>query len=130
MAKAQLGELERAVFDVLWAAPTDSASSNAGWLTVREVHANLSASRNVAYTTVMTVMDRLARKNLVEQLKSGRAYRYRPRATRSEMISEVMHDTLADFGEHDRQSALVAFVEDASPSDLQALRDALDRIDP
>lgn len=97
--------------------------------TVREVFADLSAGRELAYTTVMTVMDRLARKGLVEQERDGRAYRYRARASRAAMTAELMRGTLDDFSEADRSTALVAFVEDASREDLAALRQALDAID-
>lgn len=117
------GDLERAVLDVLWDASPDA------WLTVREVHAALSPAREVAYTTVMTVMDRLSRKGHITQRKDGRAYLYRPRATRGEMVAELLSDTLGDFSTHDRQSALVAFVEDASDTDVAALREALARLE-
>jgi predicted transcriptional regulator len=109
--------------DQLWAAPDGDAR------TVREVHAELAADRDIAYTTVMTVMDRLARKELVTQERDGRAYRYRARATRAGMTAELMRETLDDFSEQERSTALVAFVEDASREDLAALRRALDALD-
>lgn len=97
--------------------------------TVREVHAAIAAERDVAYTTVMTVMDRLAKKDLVVQEKAGRAYRYRAASTRSEMTAELMHRTLEGVGDDDRRSALVSFVADADEADLAALRDALARVE-
>ena len=108
---------------MLWEADPDA------WLTVRDVHAALTPARDVAYTTVMTVMDRLSRKGHVVQRKDGRAYLYRARASRSEMVAELLNDTLDDFSTHDRQSALVAFVEDASADDVAALRRALARLE-
>lgn len=117
------GDLERAVLDVLWDSEPDA------WRTVREVHAALSPDRDVAYTTVMTVMDRLSRKQQIIQRKDGRAYLYRPRASRSEMVAELLKVTLDDFGSHHRQSALVAFVEEASADDVAALRQALARLE-
>ena len=52
----RLGDLERVVMERLWdAGPTDGA-------TVREVHEALEKDREIAYTTVMTVLDRLAKK--------------------------------------------------------------------
>ncbi|WP_248579724.1 BlaI/MecI/CopY family transcriptional regulator [Nocardioides sp. InS609-2] len=117
------GGLERAVLDVLWAAASEDS-----WLTVREVHRAL-VGREVAYTTVMTVLDRLARKEQILQQRAGRAYTYRARASRSEMIADLLHGTLDEFGTHDRQSALVAFVEDASADDVEALREALARLE-
>ncbi len=105
--------------DVLWELPAAES------ITVRDVHAHLARERDLAYTTVMTVMDRLARKELVRQEREGRAYRYSAMETRAEMTADLMHDTLEDFSEKDRGSALVAFVEDASAEDVAALRRAL-----
>lgn len=113
--------------DVLWSVPDE------GVMTVREVHEALAGDRDVAYTTVMTVLDRLARKDVVTQERAGRAFRYRPRATRAELTAEVMHDALADFTasnrREDRRQALVAFVGEASEADLAALRRALAELD-
>ncbi|CAM3243861.1 BlaI/MecI/CopY family transcriptional regulator [Nocardioides dubius] len=118
-SRKKIGDLERAVMDVLWDA------KDGDLLTVREVHALLADERDIAYTTVMTVMDRLARKGMVEQLREGRAYTYRARASRGEMTAELMRGTLDEFAEHDRRTALAAFVGDASAEDLATLRQAL-----
>ncbi len=76
---AVLGELEQAVMDVLWA--------QTGALSVREVHARLIADRDLAYTTVMTVLDRLAKKGIVCRNLDGRAWHYRPLASRTDLFS-------------------------------------------
>lgn len=52
--QTHLGDLERAVMDHLWSAPESQ--------TVRQVHEALSARRDLAYTTVMTVLQRLAKR--------------------------------------------------------------------
>jgi predicted transcriptional regulator len=100
-----------------------------GWLTVREVHDVLVKDRDIAYTTVMTVLDRMARKHLVDREREGRAWAYRPAQSRGEMTAEVMRQALGEFVEEtnprDREAALVAFVGEASDADRQALRDAL-----
>lgn len=100
-----------------------------GWMTVRDVHERLSTGRDIAYTTVMTVLDRMARKGIVERERDGRAWTYRPTATRGEMTAEVMRDALAEFASernrHDRSAALVAFVDEVSDADRAALREAL-----
>ncbi|WP_052462694.1 BlaI/MecI/CopY family transcriptional regulator [Nigerium massiliense] len=67
---ALLGELEHQVMTVLW--HRTSAAS------VREVHDELSAHRELAYTTVMTVLDRLAKKGIALRELDGRAWFYRP----------------------------------------------------
>ena len=75
--------------DRLWSADGER------WFTVREVHEALAADRDIAYTTVMTVMDRLAKKSLVAQQRDGRAYRYRAAASRGEMTSDSSSTRLA-----------------------------------
>lgn len=71
---ARLGELGQAVMDHLW--------STAEPQTVRHVHEGLTAHRELAYTTVMTVLQRLARKNLVvSTAMTGRTATRPPTAT-------------------------------------------------
>lgn len=99
-----------------------------GWLTVRDVHDKLTEGRDIAYTTVMTVLDRMTRKQLVQREREGRAWRYRPTHSRGAMTAEVMRQALGEFAEEnrrDREAALVAFVGEATAEDRQALRDAL-----
>ena len=103
--------------EALWA--------DGSWRTVREVHQELACSRNVAYTTVMTVLDRMARKGLVEQERAGRAYQYRPVASRESLTAELMRDALDELSRADRHTALVAFVDEANEDERAALRAAL-----
>jgi predicted transcriptional regulator len=115
----RLGELERAVLEQLWTHGTD------GWSTVRDVHEALSARRDIAYTTVMTVLGRLAKKALVLEQRTERAYLYRAAASRDELTAELMRGALDEFGTDDRRTAFVHFVDTASPEDVAALRQAL-----
>jgi predicted transcriptional regulator len=111
----RLGELERAIMDVLW----DTASP----LTVREVSERL-AERELAHTTVMTVLDRLAKKGVVIQEKQDRAYRYAPAQSREEMTAAVMLDALGDVPDATRDAALAHFVGRLSPEALAAAIEA------
>jgi len=114
-----LGELERSVMEELWAAEVPQS--------VREVHASLSTRRDLAYTTVMTVLNRLSKKGLVRCQSEGRAYLYAPEQTRDELVADVMHTALeAQAG--DRTAALVAFVGRVSPEEATAMRQALARL--
>ncbi|GAB3216365.1 BlaI/MecI/CopY family transcriptional regulator [Kineococcus gypseus] len=123
MRSVGLGELERDVMDRLWAAGAP--------LTVREVHEQLAAHRKIAYTTVMTVLDRLAKKGVVRQEREGRAFRYSPAATREQMVADLMLDALGGVDAVDtRQAALVHFVGGVSPAEAAALREALDALSP
>jgi predicted transcriptional regulator len=119
MAKQmRLGDLERAVMDHLWSTPEPQ--------TVRQVHEALSVRRDLAYTTVMTVLQRLAKKNLVSQLRDDRAHRYAPMRGRDELVAGLMVDALdqvADVGS--RQAALMHFVERVGADEAEALRRAL-----
>ncbi|QGN35712.1 BlaI/MecI/CopY family transcriptional regulator [Microlunatus sp. Gsoil 973] len=117
---SSLGDLERRVMEELWAAAAPRS--------VREVHAALIRDRDLAYTTVMTVLDRLAKKGLVIRESAGRAYLYSAVQTREEMVAEVMHDAL-DGTEQDRTAALVAFVDRVTPDEAATMRDALARLE-
>ena len=123
MAKpTRLGDLERAVMDHLWSGSQPQ--------TVRQVHEALSEQRDLAYTTVMTVLQRLAKKNLVSQIRDDRAHRYAPVHGRDELVAGLMVDALdqaADTG--DRQAALVHFVERVGADEAEALRRALDELE-
>lgn len=107
----------------LWDAPVG------GTLSVREVFESLSEERGLAYTTVMTVLDRLAKKGLANRSRDGRAWRYAAAATREQMTARALHQTLADLDGDERQAAFAHFLDDASSADLTALRAALDRIE-
>jgi predicted transcriptional regulator len=119
MAKVtHLGELERAVMDHLWSVSEPQ--------TVRQVHEALATRRDLAYTTVMTVLQRLAKKNLVVQHRDDRAHRYAPMRGRDELVAGLMVDALdqaADSGS--REAALVHFVERVGADEAAALRRAL-----
>jgi BlaI family transcriptional regulator, penicillinase repressor len=65
--------------------------------TVREIRDLLAPRRPRAYTTIMTIMDRLARKGIVERAKSGRAYIYRPRLTAEDARAQALGQVLENF---------------------------------
>lgn len=75
---AQLGPLEQRLLEALW---------RRGTATVRELVDN--GYDDLAYTTVMTTLDRLFKKNLLTRESEGRAFRYTPRFTRQELNREM-----------------------------------------
>lgn len=111
----QLGQLEAVVMAQLWA--VEEAMS------ARDVVNHLRQSRDIAYTTVLTVLENLRHKDLVTRVKDGRAYRYRPRLTREEHSAALMQEVLGTS--EDRQGTLLRFVEQISPEDVARLRDIL-----
>jgi predicted transcriptional regulator len=113
----RLGELERAIMDVLWESPDP--------LTVRQVSGSLT-ERDLAHTTVMTVLDRLAKKGFARRERDGRAWRYRAAATREAYVTELMLNALEQTG--DRQAALARFARSVSDTEAAALRRALEAL--
>lgn len=110
-----LGELEGTIMEALWAH---------GAATAREVQEVL-ADRELATTTVLTVLSRLERKDLVERQRDGRAHRYRPTATREDHIAELMRDALD--AAPDRQAALARFLGGMPDEEADTLHSLLRR---
>jgi predicted transcriptional regulator len=109
------GDLEATVMDVLWSAGTP--------LLVREVIDLMRPERAPAYTTVMTVMDNLHRKEWLTRTREGRAWRYEPVLSREAYTARLMHEALAVSD--DRAGVLARFVEEIGPADAAALAAAL-----
>lgn len=109
------GELESAVMQQLWdrGAPA----------TVREVLTDLVRQRDLAYTTVLTVMEKLYRKGFLDREPQGRAHAYRPLVSREEYTARLMREALTDS--RDRAQALVNFVGQMTLDEAVALRSAL-----
>ena len=94
--------------------------------TVRQVHEALAARRELAYTTVMTVLQRLAKKHLVIQQRDDRAHRYVPVHGRDELVASLMVDALQQAdASGERAAALVHFVGQVGADEAAALREAL-----
>jgi len=85
----------------------------------------LSARRELAYTTVMTVLQRLAKKDLVIQERDDRAHRYAPVSGRDELVASLMVDALQQAESGGRAAALVHFVGQVGEDEAAALREAL-----
>ena len=92
--KKVLGDLEAEVMKVVWKQEKS---------TVREVYEQLRLEKNLAYTTVMTIMSRLADKGLLAKAPQGNAYIYTPAVSEAEftemVVSEVIDGLLEEFAE-------------------------------
>jgi BlaI family transcriptional regulator, penicillinase repressor len=109
-----LGDLERVVMDLLWERHEP--------VSVRVVTRAL-ADRDLAYTTVMTVLDRLAKKGFVRRERVGRAWQYAPAASREAYVARLMLDALDLTG--DRRAALARFARSVSGQEAEILRETL-----
>lgn len=77
---------------------------------VKDVRAALAANRNLAYTTVMTVLDRLARKGGVSRRKVGRSFIYAPVLSR-DLLRRLAVKELVDSFFNGSQDELLAYLQ-------------------
>ena len=111
------GELEAAIMDQVWAARRP--------VLVREIHDGLRPEREPAYNTVLTVVEILYRKGWLAREKDGRAYRYRPTASREDYTAGLMGEVFDTST--DRLATLRRFVERIDPAEADELRAMLDQ---
>ena len=112
--RAALHDLEAAVMDVIWDAGSDEVS-------VRDVVRALRSSRDPAYTTVMTTMDRLAKRELLLRRKEGKAWLYRAAMDRPAFLGLIARQTLEGLPHGARKPALQWLVDEVSHADAAEL---------
>jgi predicted transcriptional regulator len=111
----RLGELEAEIMDRLWRWKRPA--------TVREIVDDINKQRPLAYTTVNTVATILYNKGWLLRGKQGRAWVYSPIRTREQYSAALMEEALG--ASEDRPAALAHFVQQMSPEEVDALREAL-----
>ena len=119
VASLALGRLEREVLEQTWERREVS---------VREIF--LAFEERIAYTTLMTTLDRLYKKRLLTRRKDGRAFLYSPAVTREGFehgIREDVIDGLLGHGAEGVQPVLACIVDTISEHDREML-DELDRL--
>ena len=107
--KNKRGMLEKKILDLLW---------DHGAATVREVMVRLGSSH--AYTTVMTILDRLYKKGALARQKDGQAWRYQPIASRGKVLGERMANLLDQAG-GESEPLLMSFIDRAEEIDPEVL---------
>jgi len=125
--EAFLGPLEASIIGVIW-------NSEKKPLRVREVYEKLKKKKNIAYTTVMSTMDRLYDKSLldrrIEKGKGGLFYVYWPRLEeqnfKKSAVREVINSLVENFG----QIVTNYLVEEAASDEqeLKALKEQVENI--
>lgn len=90
-----LGDLEADIMEIIWGYPVGAG------IAVREVFEKLYKSRSIAYTTVMTTMNRLAKKHLLRAEKGDQTYIYYANFTHDEFVLQfvgrILEDLLVSF---------------------------------
>lgn len=111
-SSAELGPLEVRLLEALW---------TRGSATVRELMDE--AGRDLAYTTVMTTLDRLFKKNLLSRDPEGRAFRYKPLVTREQLHREAAGEAFRQLLDASPAPSLPLsyFVEIVSERDAELL---------
>ena len=119
MLENSLGTLERDVMAIAW---------DRGEVSVRDACARLGSA--VAYTTVMTTMDRLFKKRLLARRKVGRAFVYRATATREELEGAVATELMQSLvqGHRGEPLPLLSSLVDSVSERDRALLDELERL--
>lgn len=103
--------------DVLW--------RSAEPVKVRAVLERLDTPRQLAYTTVMTVLDNLHRKGWVQRELDGKAYRYVPTVGREAAAARALRDIVDSSG--DPKAVLLHFARSVSEEEVEVLRKGLRR---
>jgi predicted transcriptional regulator len=111
----RLHELEAAIMDAVW-------SKNLQSFAVSDVLAGLEKQRDIAYTTVMTVVSRLYTKGLLSRERDGKRYLYSPKLTREQFLEATAREVLDGAVSDQRAMAMLAEkVSVASANDLDDL---------
>ena len=118
MALAALGPLERQILDQTW---------QRGEVSVRDIC--VAFGDQVAYTTIMTTLDRLYKKHLLERRKLGRAFLYSPAVSREQLETGIREDVIEGLLDRTEgiQPVLACIVDAVSERDRELL-DELERL--
>ena len=116
VALPALGKLEREVMDEAW---------RRGQVSVRDVHEHFDG--RVAYTTLMTTLDRLYKKRLLDRTKSGRAFLYAPRVSAAELEQGIAEDVIDALLGGAAEPVLACIVDAVGERDRELL-DELERL--
>ncbi len=99
-----LGELEKKIMKIVWVSKQP--------VTVRMVFDAISSKRNIAYTTVMTIMGRLVAKGYLKKQTLGKAYLYKTTCSQNRFLKEISRQTINNFVAIFGESAIAYFTEE------------------
>ena len=119
-AKQSLGPLEHQIMDIVWSQKK---------ATVYSVVNQLCGEKQLAYTTVMTVMTRLAQQGVLSREKKGKTYFYYPQETKEKFIHSVVQNTIQKMVDMFGTEAVVAFVDETKNLSKEHKEKLLSKID-
>ena len=116
------GDLEEKIMEILWEKKE---------ATVRQIKDELSKDKeNYAYTTIMTIMDRLYKKGILDRRKEGKGYIYFPRVSKEEFEKLVTEKVISDIVKAHPETAIAAFggvIEELSEDEIKKLKEMIDK---
>src|SRR5688500_13496865 len=115
----ELGELQIAILRVLWMKKDASAA---------DVHAALCGRRDIAITTVSTILTRIERLAIVSHRTLGRTFVYKPTITEASVRSSMLGSLVDSMFSRDRTAVVSQLLtsRDISPGDLDRMRELID----
>ncbi len=114
-----LGPLETEIMQILWQEKRS---------TVKKVHRKLAQNRDIAYTTVMTTMGRLAEKGVLDRHREGLAYVYTPAISEEEFVTMVVHQVLDGLMDDYSDMAvdyMIDYLAKNNPDELRRLQQTI-----
>lgn len=99
-----LGQLEKEIMEIVWASKDP--------ITVREVFETISKKRKIAYTTVMTIMNRLVDKKLLKRIPYGKAYLYQAAYSKDKFLTKISRQIIKNFVSNFGDAAIARFVQE------------------
>jgi predicted transcriptional regulator len=117
-----LGPLELEVMKVIWSAKE---------CTVQHVLTELNKQNNYAYTTVMTIMNRLDKKGILTRKKMGKGYVYKPYYSSEELIQQNSSEHVEHLLQHYGDIAITQFVDAVghNPDQLNKLKELIQKLE-
>ena len=112
--RSSLFDLEAEIMELVWARAWEEFS-------VSQVHQVLGSRREIAYTTVMTTVARLHKKEILDRRKQGRRYLYATRMPRAEFIASMTREVLSSLPPLGQEAAMELLVDRVARSDLEEL---------
>lgn len=114
------GDLEAKIMDAIWRAEEP--------VTVQQVADALAAAQHeVAYTTAITVIERLRAKGWLDRERKGRSFHYAATRDEAQYTAWLMEQALGTTS--DRSAALLRFTGTLTDAEVEALRTALGETD-
>jgi predicted transcriptional regulator len=117
--KNNLGPLEHKVMEIVWKQKK---------ATVYSVVEALEQEKCLAYTTVMTVMSRLAKKGILSREKKGKTFIYSPKESKEKFIHQLVKSTINRMIDSFGEEAIVAFVDESNSLSEDHKKDLLNKI--